>query len=193
MWRILVPAAFLLSGAWAQDSTPVFGTTVVIPSGLRGQIYNIGHRTKRLPDFAKMKPVGVIYTSMLNVPLQDFKRGFPGVTKRYEWFAIDYAGRFWIEQPGDYTFSLLADDGARLYIDDQLVVDNDGIHMAQTKEARVTLAGGIHRIGVGYFQGPRYQVALVLMVTPPSGIPRVFSTDEFKPPPNPDDWKYTPR
>src|SRR5579859_794395 len=142
MLRLLTPIPILFCVAMAQESTPVFGTTVVIPSGLRGQVYNISHRTKRLPDFAKIKPVGTIYTSMLNVPLQDFKRGFPGVTKRYEWFAIDYAGRFWIEQPGDYNFSLLADDGARLYIDDRLVIDNDGIHMAETKEGQVTLSGG---------------------------------------------------
>src|SRR5580658_1457173 len=27
---------------------------------------------------------------------QDYKQGFRGITRRTEWFAIDYTGRFWI-------------------------------------------------------------------------------------------------
>jgi hypothetical protein len=174
-----------------QEPVPTFGTTVVIPSGLRGQIYKIKSRTRRLPEFEKLKPTGTIYTSTLNVPTRSFDEGFPGVTKRFEWFAIDYAGRFWIEKPGDYEFSLLSDDGAKLYIDDEVVIDNDGIHPPATVDGSVTLGGGIHRIRVSYFQGPRFQVALVLKVAGPGELLRVFSTDEFKPPPNPEDWKYS--
>jgi hypothetical protein len=33
-----------------------------------------------------MKPKGIIYTHSLNVPPTDFKEGFPGVTKQFEWF-----------------------------------------------------------------------------------------------------------
>jgi hypothetical protein len=172
------------------ETIPTFGTTVVIPSGLRGQIYNIKSRTRRLPNFEKLKPVGAIYTTTLNVPTRNFSEGFPGVTNRFEWFAIDYDGKFWIEKPGDYKFSLLSDDGAKLYIDDDVVVDNDGIHPPATVDGSVTLSGGIHRIRVSYFQGPRFQVALVLRVAATGEPARVFSTDDFKPPPNPEDWKY---
>ena len=86
----------------AQEEPPVvFGTTVVIPSGLRGLVYYIKHNRTELPDFKKLKPAGpAIYTSSLNVPAQDFRQGFPGVTKRIEWFAIDYTGRFWVDKPG---------------------------------------------------------------------------------------------
>src|SRR5579862_8418217 len=153
----------------AQDEPmPVFGTTVVIPSGLRGLVYHIHHNSRELPDFDKMKPAGpAIYTSSLNLPPQNFKQGFPGVTKRFEWFAIDYGGRFWITAPGMYTFSLLSDDGAKLYIDDQVVIDNDGLHPPQEKSGALDLAGGIHQIRLSYFQGPRLWVALVLKVAGP--------------------------
>lgn len=172
------------------ETVPTFGTTVVIPSGLRGQIYKIRSRTRRLPNFEKLKPIGTIYTNALNVPTRNFAEGFPGVTKRFEWFAIDYTGRFWIENPGEYRFSLLSDDGAKLYIDDAVVIDNDGTHPPATVEGSVTLEGGIHHVRVSYFQGPRFQVALVLTVAGPGEQPRAFSTDEFKPPPNPEDWKF---
>jgi fibro-slime domain-containing protein len=191
-WSLKLAALVLgLSvAAAAQDDVPVFGTTVVIPSGLRGSVYHIRHNTTELGDFQKMKPVGAIYASSLNVPPQDFKQGFPGVTKRFEWFAIDYTGRFWIDNPGTYTFSLLSDDGAWLYIDDQLVIDNGGLHTPEEKTGKLTLGGGIHRMRVAYFQGPKWQVALVLKVAGPGEELRVFSTDEFRPPPNPELWRY---
>jgi hypothetical protein len=172
------------------ESVPVFGTTFVLPSGLKGEIYNIHRTSKRLPNFRKMKPVGAIYTASLNVPPQDFDRGFPGVTRKIEWFAIDFQGRFWIQNPGGYRFVLTSDDGANLYIDDQLLIDNDGLHPPETKEGSVNLEGGIHNMRVSYFQGPRFQVALILKIAGPGEASRIFSTDEFKPPSDPSTWTF---
>jgi tetratricopeptide (TPR) repeat protein len=174
----------------AQSSEPVFGTTVVIPSGLRGDIYFLPPNTKKLPGFSSLDPVATVYTSQLNVTERQFTEGFPGVTDRIEWFAIDYKGRFWIENPGPYAFALTADDGAKMYIDGRLVIDSDGIHEPQRRTAAVPLNGGIHRIRVSYFQGPRFAIALVLEVRAPNGPFHVFNTDEFKPPANPAEWKY---
>jgi hypothetical protein len=173
-------AALLI--ALAQEPEPTFGTTVVINSGLKGLVYRIPHNSGHLPDFQKLKPKGTIYTTSLNVPPRDFRTGFPGVTKRTEWFAIDYTGKFWIEKPAVYRFSLTSDDGARLYIDDQVVADNDGLHPPEVRSASLQLTGGIHTIRVSYFQGPRYAVALVLSIAGPGEEYRVFNTDEFKPP-----------
>ncbi len=168
-----------------QEPTITFGTTVVIPSGLEGRVYNLRPNTEKLPNFRKMKPVGTIYATQLNIPTQDFRLGFPGVTKRTEWFAIDYTGRFWAEKPGYYDFALTSDDGANLYIDGELVIDNDGQHPPQERAGSVQLTHGVHEIRVSYFQGPRWQVALVLKVAPPGEELRIFSTDELKPPPSP--------
>jgi hypothetical protein len=193
MHLALLAAAVLCAAPLAAQDEPVavFGTTVVIPSGLRGLVYHIHHNSHQLPDFEKLKPAGPpIYTSSLNLPPQDFKQGFPGVTKRVEWFAIDYTGKFWINDPATYTFSLLSDDGAKLYIDDQIVIDNDGQHAPVEKTGPVDLAGGIHTLRVSYYQGPKYLVALVLKIAGPGQPPRVFSTDEFKPPPDPGQWRF---
>ena len=161
---------------------------MVDTTGLEGKIYYIKRGSQRLPEFSKMKPKGNIYTSELNVPLQHWRVGFPGVTKRYEWFAIDYHGRLWIDQPGDYRFALVSDDGAKLYIDDQVVIDNDGVHPASRREGRGELTGGMHRIRLSYFQGPRDGVALILEVARPGDRYRIFSTKDFRPA-NAEDWK----
>jgi len=189
----LVEVALLATASclWAtpaqeQPPTATFGTTVVISSGLQGLVYHIRRNTTKLPDFHKLKPVGTIYVTSLNIPPQDFRQGFPGVTKRFEWFAIDYTGRFWVEQPGEYNFALTSDDGAKLYIDERLVVDNDGEHPPREETGRIDLGKGVHQIRVSYFQGPRFQVALVLKMSRPGQSFRIFNTDELKPPPYPD-------
>jgi hypothetical protein len=46
----------------------------------------------------------------------------------------------------------------------------------------MVLARGVHRIRVAYFQGPRFEVALILKIARPGEILRVFNTDDFKPP-----------
>ncbi len=193
-WTLSVTVFALALAAVGQDEAPLarFGTTVVVPTGLQGRVYHIRHWTKTLPDFRKLRPVGVIYAPALDIPSQDFDRGFPGVTKRFEWFAIDYRGRFWVEKPGIYTFALLSDDGSKLYIDGEERIDNDGWHLPEEKRVEVELKPGIHRIRVSYFQGPKFQVALVLKVAGPGEQLRVFSTDEFKPPPNPENWSDEP-
>jgi hypothetical protein len=174
-----------LSAQDVQEPTVTFGTTVVIPSGLEGKIYNIRRYSKKLPSFKHRKPVGTIYATSLNIPPQDFKLGFPGVTNRVEWFAIDYKGRFWAEKPGYYDFSLMSDDGSKLYIDGAMVIDNDGTHPPVERKDSVKLSHGVHDIRVSYFQGPRLAVALVLMVAPPGEKLRIFNTNDLKPPPAP--------
>jgi len=191
--RRIIAAAVLALAAFAQEAPPdpehpTFGVTVVDTSGLEGKVYLIKHNSQRLPDFARLKAKGSIYTTSLNVPPRSFHEGFPGVTNRFEWFAIDYNGRFWIDQPGIYQFSLLSDDGSKLYIDDRLVIDNDGVHPAMTLVESAELAAGAHRIRISYFQGPRFEVALVLKVARPGGRFRIFSTREFRPT-HGEDWK----
>ncbi|MBV9084715.1 MAG: hypothetical protein JOZ62_18720 [Acidobacteriaceae bacterium] len=166
-----------------QEGIPVFGTTVFASSGLRGDIYDLKPGTDYLPRFRKLRPVGAVYTRSLNVPPQTFTLGFPGVTHRFEWFAIDYSGRIWIDPPGTYRFALTSDDGSKLYIDKHTVIDNDGLHPPETVFKKVKLKSGAHDIRISYFQGPRYQVALVLYVWRPGDTGfRVFDSDDFQPP-----------
>lgn len=159
-----------------------FGTTVVKATGFRGEIYLLRRETLKLPNFRKLRPEGSIYTPKLDVPPMEFTAGFPGVTGRFEWFAIDYTAKFWIERPGVYRFALLSDDGSKLYIDGHTVINNDGVHPPQSVTGHADLKIGLHQIRVSYFQGPRFQVALVLSVAAPGGELRVFDADDFLPP-----------
>jgi hypothetical protein len=166
-----------------------FGVTVVDPFGLRGEVYLLPTDTLYLPKFEKLKPVGTVYTSALNIANSDYQEGFAAITRRFEWFGIDYTGNFYIDNPGKYRFLLASDDGSKLYIDNKMVIDNDGLHTIKPEECSITLKGGIHRIRVVYFQGSNF-VALILAVARPGEDWRLFSTNEFRPPRNPAAWKY---
>ena len=50
-----------------------------------------------------------------------------------------------------YTFYLTASDGAKLYIDNTLRVDNDGLHGIQERSATVSLTAGAHDVRVDYY------------------------------------------
>ncbi len=141
-----------------------FGTTEFSPFSFEGELYFIPPGTSRLPDFSKLKPAGKIYTPVLNVPPRDFSQGFPGVSERFEWFAIRYTGQIFVPRDGEYIFYLLSDDGSKLIIDGKTVINNDGIHPPAEKSGSIFLKRGLHKIEVQYFQGPRYQVALVLSI-----------------------------
>ena len=70
--------------------------------------------------------------------------------------AAEHSGaRFigWITLPADgiYDFALDSDDGSRLWIDNNLVVDNDGLHAPTMAKGTLPLAAGAHRIQVDYF------------------------------------------
>jgi outer membrane protein OmpA-like peptidoglycan-associated protein len=157
-WALALVAAPLA----AQGTTPSFGHAGSTPFQLRGDIYYLPEGTDKLPDFSTLRPVGTISTTTLNVPAQSFDQGFPGVTNRFEWFAIDYHGAFAVSAPGFYRFRLTSDDGSKLFVDGKQVIDNDGVHGSNAVEDSVQLDEGPHSIEVQYFQGPRYEVALVL-------------------------------
>lgn len=148
-----------------------------------------------LPDFDadRLEKAGDIWTNSLNVPPRHWRAGFPGLTDRFEYFAIDYSGQFWVEQPGRSSFALVSDDGSRLYIDETPVIDDDCAHPPDLRLAAVQPGGGGHSIRISYFQGPRDCLALVLAVSGPDGRRRVFDTNDMKAPSNPEDWKFPER
>ena len=168
-----------------------FGTVVPLAGALCGDVYALPEGTSQLPNFWSLSSLGSLYTETLDVPHQQFWNtgGVPGVTRRTDWFGVDNFGTIWIKVPGEYGFDLISDDGAKLYIDDDLVVNADHIQNAMESSGKVKLDVGRHTIHVPYFQGPPNAVALQLMVKPPGGELELFDLRDFAPP----EAKETPR
>ncbi|MEK7253873.1 MAG: alpha-L-fucosidase, partial [Bacteroidota bacterium] len=126
-----------LTKVLAQAATEVAATA----SGLQ-YLYFEGDWEK-LPDFSRMKPLktGVLKT---------FDR--PQRGKEGEQFGYVYQGFIKIPKDGIYSFFTSSDDGSSLWIDQKLVVDNDGLHGMREKSGTVALAAGLHEIWVRYFE-----------------------------------------
>lgn len=62
------------------------------------------------------------------------------MTERFEWFAVDRTGTLWIDPPGLYTRVLTSDDGARIWTDDQLIIDNDPSMIPEDRTGGIRLA-----------------------------------------------------
>ena len=95
-----------------------------------------------LPKFADLKAVktGTVTNFDLSVREQDSN------------FGVVFAGYINIPATGEYTFVTGSDDGSKLFIDGQLVVNNDGLHGLREQEGTVTLTEGLHPIMVSYFE-----------------------------------------
>jgi hypothetical protein len=165
-----------------KDAVFSFGSPACVTGMIQGVVYDLPPGTRMLPTFEAMKPVGALCTFTLNVPTRSWIEGIPGVSSRIEWFAIDYHADFWVEVPGSYMFTLDSDDGSVLYVDGRLIVDDDGVHSTQHAGGRARLATGMHHLRVSYFQGPRWEVALVLNVAPPHGQWKIFDIRDYRMP-----------
>jgi glucose/arabinose dehydrogenase len=68
---------------------------------------------------------------------------------------------------GSSTLSITSDDGSAVWVDGQLVIDNNAIQPATTKTAKVTYsAAGYHDVFVRYYEAAGYAVARFAITTP---------------------------
>lgn len=71
--------------------------------------------------------------------------------ERSDKFAFEFTGYVKVAKDGIYTFFTQSDDGSKLFIDDEEVVDNDGDHGTVEKAGKAALKKGYHKIRVIYF------------------------------------------
>ena len=87
------------------------------------------------------KAVGVVPEIKLDVPQRAAD----------DQFALRFSGRLTVDQAGEYRFFLTSDDGSRLYINDKLVVNHDGLHGMSQRFGDAELSPGKHDLVVTYF------------------------------------------
>jgi hypothetical protein len=126
------------------------------------RLYDIDSGMQWLPDLAPGQRPNVVRI----VPLVDFGAK-PGDFAPFEDnFLTEVSGFIRVEQEGTYTFRLISDDGAHLWIEGRLVVDHDGLHGPDPKDGTVTLDRGHHSFRVRHFEAGGGQ-RLALLWRPP--------------------------
>lgn len=151
------------------------------PKLIKGDVFIIEKTTIRLPtDFSKLPHITTIFVNEINVPNRVWNNGFPDLPEIYEWFAIEYKATIRINQDGSYKFRLVSDDGAKLWIDKKLIVDNDGTHNFLPVSGSAKLVKGEYSFKLQFFQGPRYEAGIQLFVKKDGGKETIFPGDEIE-------------
>ncbi len=137
-------AAYLLQGA---DGTVADGAGTTTYEYYEGS-------WEQVPDFAKLKPKAAGISTGFDL----------SVARRRDNYALRFEGWFQIEHEGNYGFTLNSDDGSMLWVDGELVTNNDGIHGLKVQQGQIRLSPGTHRVVVGYFQsGGEAELDVTLM------------------------------
>ncbi|WP_309383766.1 PA14 domain-containing protein [Cerasicoccus frondis] len=102
----------------------------------------------QMPNFDMLTPIKQGY--LQNISL--------GERNSDDYFLFEFNALLQIEEPGDYTFYVNSDDGSRLYIDGQLIVDNGGLHSEREYSGSVNLGSGFHDFSLQYLEAGGYEV-----------------------------------
>ncbi|MEE9430737.1 MAG: alpha-L-fucosidase [Melioribacteraceae bacterium] len=97
----------------------------------------------KLPEFESLSPI-----KEGNV----FQVNLENISTKEEFFGVQFTGEIKISELGNYTFFLSSNDGSSLYIDDKIIIENDGQHGTIEKTGNVKLSTGKHKFKLQYFQ-----------------------------------------
>jgi len=92
-------------------------------------------------------------------------------------YAFNFTGELFVPTEGTYTFYTWSDDGSRLYVDGEVVVDNGGLHANRSASGSVDLSSGTHEITVTHFEHTGAENLLVKWEGP--GFERERLTDTY--------------
>jgi glucose/arabinose dehydrogenase len=121
-----------------------------VAPGLKADFFDFTGRLKAMPSLAG-RAAGVTRTD----PVIDYlptKLPWAGLDARFaNNFAVRETGFLEVSTPGRFKISLRSKDGAKLWLDGKLVVNNAGIHAVRRRSTTVTLTAGLHALRVDFF------------------------------------------
>jgi hypothetical protein len=143
-------------GVFVDEATVTIRIDVPLPPvnvvgalpGIRGEYYALSSPA-RLPDFGSLTPYAATVWNRIEAASTN---GEFADTGRSDQVGVVWTG--WIEVPASdsWTFGIESDDGSRLWIGDDLVVDNDGLHGMVDRTGSIELMAGRHPIRVEFFE-----------------------------------------
>ena len=149
-------------------------------SGLIGSYYDLTYLGREIGSFAdlpnldNLTPTHVRVDPSVNFPFIDGEEG--GYPDLQDYFAVRWTGAINITTAGDVTFYTESDDGSRLYIDGQLVVDNDYTHGPQEQSGTIDLSAGWHSLKLDMFEN-NGGATVILRYNPVDGDKQVIPAD----------------
>lgn len=132
------------------------GNPPLVP-GLVCTLHALTGTPSNIPNTLPAPVVTYVYLGSFNVPDSPGSPGLPilpaALRPLYtQWYVIRCQGRLVVTISDYYQFSLSSDDGSKLFLNNSLVVNNDGNHPIQTVSNTILLRRGIHTFRLDYMQ-----------------------------------------
>ena len=134
--------------------------------GLTTSVYKTAGTMEDFPDFEALTPLHVVVSDRV-------------VFRNRHWKAIDATlvddfaatleGFLRVEVAGEYTLHMKSSDGSLLWLDDELVIENGGVHGVLTKSVTLQLSAGLHDLEIHFFEHVS-KATLKLEWTLPTGV-----------------------
>lgn len=127
----------------------------------------------RMPDFERLEPAaeGRAPGDMITLDPR----------QQDDHFGFVFEGKLQARESGEHFFMIRSDDGSKLYINGEMVIDNDGLHGdGEIKIAEIHLDEGLHDVRVEFFEHTA-AFNLVFDWAGPSGdeLPRLTAHDRI--------------
>jgi hypothetical protein len=98
---------------------------------------------KSVPDFDKIL---IQKTGISSMP------SIEAIETRDDHYALEWKGYIYLHEEALYEWQTTSDDGSKLYLHNQLIVDNDGSHSKRMRSGLIALKKGWHSIRILYFE-----------------------------------------
>lgn len=132
------------------------------PSNAFQATYYQGKNLQGAPLLTRLEPV-------INWSYAEGESPAPGIVPSTN-FSVRWEGWYYLERSGAWTFTFISDDGGRVWLDNELVIDVWYDHMPLTRVKTKELTAGYHLIRVEYYQGTGSMIS-ALSITPPGLFP----------------------
>jgi hypothetical protein len=148
--------------------------------GLVGNVYKIDGKVTELPAFADLgEPVAVIAVDDLDIASASLEQDIAGLE---EYFGVHFKGSLNVTAAGDYALCVAAGDGAQLYLDENLIVDNDGVHETKEECTEVYVEAGEYQLDLLWFQAEKGEMGLTLSWSKDGGAKEPIPSTALFPP-----------
>jgi len=129
---------------------------IVNNPGIVAEYYSSSSSLVIIPTFSEITPDYILLDNIINfsettdswITSQGTNLGSNFVSN----FSVRWIGKIQAPIEGIYTFILTSNDGSKLFIDRDEIIDHDGVHSFTPKSGTVELSRGFHDIEVHYFE-----------------------------------------
>ncbi len=113
-----------------------------VEPGLLVECFEFDVQDGSLPELAGLEPVRRGRVEVVDVSPRT----------RDDRFALRFSGFLSVPTDGEYEFRIGSDDGGWLWVDEELVVENEGIHPFRHRAGKVTLSAGAHAVRIVFVE-----------------------------------------